>query len=384
MTAFVPLSTQPVFYQGSAIVGAKITIFDAGTLTPRTAYKDGLANAQWAQPILSDANGTIPEIWVVGNPIKVRITTADGVLIREVDNIPGDVAAGGGGGGGGGTNIPPGFMMAAHLTGTIAEWVRANGRTLGNALSGAAERANADTVNLFTAMWNADTTLAVSGGRGASAAIDYAANKTIALPDYRGRIPVGLSDMGGSNSARLTGATFSSGNETTLGSPGGTATEALSLAQLAAHTHAGSTASSTDHQHIGTTATGGAHTPTASAAAVANHSHAGSTTNTSADHTHSTVSVGVAGLAGGGVAIPFPTGVTATGAAGAHSHTATVTPDGAHTPSITVDPVAAHDHAFTSNSAGAHLHSFVTAPSGSGTAHNNAAPFMMATIYLKL
>ena len=91
MAIFCPLSCQPVFFQGAAQVGAQITVYDAGTLTPRTAYKDGLLNAPWAQPILSDANGCLPEIWVAGNAYKLRITTASGVQIREVDNLPGDV-----------------------------------------------------------------------------------------------------------------------------------------------------------------------------------------------------------------------------------------------------------------------------------------------------
>ena len=92
MAVFCPLSCQPVFFQGAAQIGAQITVFDAGTLTPRTAYKDGLLNSPWAQPILSDANGCLPEIWVTGNAYKLRIATAGGVQIREVDNLPGDAA----------------------------------------------------------------------------------------------------------------------------------------------------------------------------------------------------------------------------------------------------------------------------------------------------
>jgi hypothetical protein len=61
MAVFCPLSTQPVFFQGAAQIGAEITVYDAGTLTPRTAYRDGLLNAPWAQPILTDANGCVPE-----------------------------------------------------------------------------------------------------------------------------------------------------------------------------------------------------------------------------------------------------------------------------------------------------------------------------------
>ena len=41
MAVFCPLSTQPVFFQGAVQIGAEITVYDAGTLTPRTAYRDG-------------------------------------------------------------------------------------------------------------------------------------------------------------------------------------------------------------------------------------------------------------------------------------------------------------------------------------------------------
>jgi hypothetical protein len=116
-------------------------------------------------------------------------------------------------GGGGGTVDPTtilatGDMKLVYNTGVLTGFVRANGRTIGSATSGASERANADTSALFTFLWNADANLAVSGGRGASAAADYAANKTITLPDYRGRAVAGLDDMGNSAAGRLTATYF--------------------------------------------------------------------------------------------------------------------------------------------------------------------------------
>jgi microcystin-dependent protein len=74
---------------------------------------------------------------------------------------------------------------------TVADpgWVLMNDGTLGNAASGATTRAAADTEALFTLLWNNTTNVdcPVSGGRGASAAADFAANKTIALPRALGR-----------------------------------------------------------------------------------------------------------------------------------------------------------------------------------------------------
>lgn len=74
---------------------------------------------------------------------------------------------------------------------TVADtgWVLMNDTTIGNAASAATGRANADTVGLFTLLYNntVNGDCAVSGGRGANAAADYAANKTIALPKALGR-----------------------------------------------------------------------------------------------------------------------------------------------------------------------------------------------------
>ena len=68
-------------------------------------------------------------------------------------------------------------------------WVLMDDKTIGNAASGGTGRANADTVDLFTLLWTntADAECPVSTGRGASAAADYAANKTIKLPLTLGR-----------------------------------------------------------------------------------------------------------------------------------------------------------------------------------------------------
>jgi hypothetical protein len=68
-------------------------------------------------------------------------------------------------------------------------WVMFNDGTIGSASSGATNRANADTEDLFTLLWNNTTqaNCAVSSGRGVSAASDFAANKTIALPKVLGR-----------------------------------------------------------------------------------------------------------------------------------------------------------------------------------------------------
>jgi microcystin-dependent protein len=120
-------------------------------------------------------------------------------------------------------------------------WVFADGRTIGADGSGASARAHADAAALFALLW-ADYpqgVLAVSGGRGASAAADFAAGKTIALPDLRGRILVGRDDMGGAAAARVTAS--GAGNPgiaaTQLGASGGADRHALAATEMPAHVH---------------------------------------------------------------------------------------------------------------------------------------------------
>lgn len=105
-------------------------------------------------------------------------------------------------------------------------WIAANGSAIGNAASGA-DRANADTENLFILLWNtySNSICPVSGGRGATAAADFAANKTLTILDFRGKVAVGKQSIG----------TFS-----TLGDEVGSETHTLipnELPTVAAHTH---------------------------------------------------------------------------------------------------------------------------------------------------
>lgn len=146
------------------------------------------------------------------------------------------------------SGIPTGCMMMYGATTAPTGWVRANGRTIGNASSGATERANADTSSLYSFLWTnySDSVCAVSSGRGASAAADYAANKTIGLPDLRGRAFFGLDDMGNSAAARL-GTAIS--NVTTNGQSGGSEVMTIARANLPNVTLGGTAASDGAHTH---------------------------------------------------------------------------------------------------------------------------------------
>jgi hypothetical protein len=193
---------------GHVAPGCKLYIIQAGTTsTPQNAYQDSGLSILQPNPMTCDAAGRLGMFFVADGVIKLRLTTSTGTQIFVGDNL---VVVGASGGGGGGGTVDPTTILAtgdikvAYGTGILSGFVRANGRTIGSSTSGATERANSDTQALFQYLWGADANLAVSGGRGASAAADWAANKTIALPDARGRAIFADDAMGNSAAGRLT------------------------------------------------------------------------------------------------------------------------------------------------------------------------------------
>ena len=96
---------------------------------------------------------------------------------------------------------------------------------------------------MFEQLWTDDPNLVVSTGRGASANADWAANKTIALPDWRGRALAALDDMGNSAAGRLT-ATYFGTAATVLGAAStGLESRTLVTGNLPPYTPAGTNSS---------------------------------------------------------------------------------------------------------------------------------------------
>ena len=382
---YAPLSLQPVFYNGKVVVGAKIYVYTAGTNTPLETFSDGTTGALHTWPMLTNSNGVIPPFWVGVTDIKVVITNTNDTVIQSVDNIhiptdsggstPTPLPA---------TDIPTGFMMPAHTSGVVAGWVRANGLTIGNDVSGATERANEDTLDLFKVLWAKDTSLSVSGGRGSSAEADFAAGKRVALPDYRGKAIVGLDGMGAPVANLLSGVSFTVGSQNVLGSNGGAASVTLTASQMPKHSHAGSSlASAGAHTHTGDTVGAGTHTHVSSSADAGNHGH----TISDAGHTHTEKGVTSStsgGFAGGGI-FTVVTGVSETSHQTSGNTTGiSVVAGGDHRHTITVDNAGLHSHIVNTSSSGSHNHTLTIAESGADAAHSNMQPFMLSTIYIKL
>lgn len=314
---------------GKPMVGCQAFFYDQNTTTPQVVYSDSALATAIDQPVETDQYGRWPAVFLNANPGNYRskvldpasalLWDVDGISVpQDADYVPPDA---------GSTDptllLATGMIVQAHGTSAIAGFVRANGRTIGNASSGAAERANADTSALYQYLWNQDSTLAVSGGRGATAAGDFAANKTIALPDYRGRALIARGSMGGSAAGLIPDAAFdNSETADTLGATVGEGTHTLSTAETPAHTHSGTT---------GTESQG--HTHTSTMYANGNFgSGAGTPTN----------------LMGGN------------------------------------NPGASATTAASNGESATHTHTFTTSSVGSGSAHNNVQPSVAVTIYLKL
>jgi len=228
---------------GNLLGGAKIYWIQAGTTsTPQNAYYDTGLVSPLPNPYTLEADARIPFHYLADGQIKVRIVDSNGVTRFEQDNILVIGPSSGGGGGGGvdpTTVAQTGDVIWTPVNATRTGWVRLNGRTLGSASSGATERANADVSALFAVLWNnfSDTLCPVSTGRGANAAADFAANKTITLLNGRNVVLGGLDDMGNSAAGGYAGVPVVAGNVTTAGSIIGESTHALTAAEHASHDH---------------------------------------------------------------------------------------------------------------------------------------------------
>lgn len=140
----------------------------------------------------------------------VTVTAAGGALTFSIDGVSaGEMATKEGQ-----HTFKTGMRIGYCGTSAPTGWVMADGKTIGSATSGATERANADTMALYSLLWDSytNTELPIQDNtgtpttRGASAAADFAADKRMPLPDYRGRVAAGKDNMGGTSANRLTSA----------------------------------------------------------------------------------------------------------------------------------------------------------------------------------
>jgi microcystin-dependent protein len=256
MAGIYPLSRMQQFDKdtGKALAGGKLYLFAAGTDNPLNAFQDFGLSALHPFPIPCDAAGRLPMIFLADGSYKHRLTNKNGVVQFADDSVP--TTGQSGGGGGGGTTVDPNALLKTRDLKIrfddqpVAGYVRLNGRTIGSVTSGATERANADTQELFLELWPF-ANISVPGGKGASAAADWTANKQLTLPDLSGRLIGGLDNMGNGAQNRITQANLGV-DPTVLGAVGGEEKHTLSTTEIPVHNHTGAT-SNEQSKHTHTT-----------------------------------------------------------------------------------------------------------------------------------
>lgn len=122
---------------------------------------------------------------------------------------------------------PTGNILFTLSATPPSTWIFANEKTIGSGASGATNRANDDTEDLFILAWDSIAELVVqdSGGtpvaRGASAQLDFDADRRIEIADARGRILYGKDDMGGTAANQITNSGDNPIEGDLLGASGG-------------------------------------------------------------------------------------------------------------------------------------------------------------------
>jgi hypothetical protein len=367
MAGLYPLSRMQQFDgNGRPLSGARLFLFDGGTSTPRIGYRDSSLTSPHPNPILADSAGRLPLIYLNDGFYRHRLTTRSGTLVFDDDGLPVLSTTSGGSG----TSVDPNAVFRTRDIKIrfddqpLAGYVRLNGRTIGSVTSGATERANPDTQSLYEELWSF-ANINVVGGKGASAAADFAANKPLVLPNCAGRSIFGTDDMGAGAQNILTAAVVGS-DPTKPGATGGAQTVALAQANLPSYNLVGG--------NIAVTASGTTGTESS------NHTHgvSGTTQGQSVTHTHDLTLGRHAVQAGGSFESYAHTGITATAnvttgnASANHSHdfsTTSATQSASHTHSVTVTGSATS----------------ISVPSGgSGTAVNKLPPLLTLMIYIRL
>jgi hypothetical protein len=364
---------------GARASGAKIHFFEAGTTTPRASYQDAALATPHTHPVIADASGRAPAIFLDYGDYRERIRSSGDTTIWDTDDIPNPTPVSDE------DDVDPnaifqtGDLIFAGKNGTRDGFVRWNGRSIGSATSAAGERANPDCEAAFLYLWNnfSNGQCPVSGGRGASAAADWAANKNITLPDVRTAALIGFDDMGNAARGGIDPALVVSGGLTAAGSIVGTNTHQLIESQLPVHSHSVSITSfpGGTHTHTVSGTTGGAGA----------HTHSGTTGTESTSHTHATSTGANSGLQAavgstGTVSQQYVEAATASTGLASNAHT--------HSFSTTSDP-GNHAHSFTASSVSTqpdhtHLVSGNTGTVGSNFAHNIVQRSVPVTVLMKL
>ena len=208
------LLVMPLAFYGTAagaLAGGKLYTYIADTDTLTPSYTTAAFTTAHANPVEADIDGIFPAIFLKPGDYKLILYDSSDNLIwthndygvsdpsadlqaqvtalqDQLDNL---------------STWNTGDWRMTWRSTPETGWVIADDGTIGNASSNASNRANNDTEDLFTVIWNAvDNDYApvfTSGGsvstRGASAAEDWAANKRLQLGTVLSRV-LGIAGQG--------------------------------------------------------------------------------------------------------------------------------------------------------------------------------------------
>ena len=77
---------------GTPIPGAKINYYLTGTTTPQNTYSDAGLTTPNANPVICDANGVVPEVYLAATRYKRAVTDASNVSLPQYDVDPLDAS----------------------------------------------------------------------------------------------------------------------------------------------------------------------------------------------------------------------------------------------------------------------------------------------------
>lgn len=203
---------------GAVLSGAKIEFF-VETSTPDPSFSDAGLSNDLPNPVICDSGGFPTSdgnakvlIWRGTQAYRMRLLRADDTTVWDFDGITGALPFSS-------VSVQDSTRLVGEvvdylgLTPPSNRWLPLNGKTIGSAASNASARASdsADTLALFTLVWNADSgnKLAITdsagtpSSKGASAGSDFLANKRLALPNRCGKVSAGADNMGGQVSINL-------------------------------------------------------------------------------------------------------------------------------------------------------------------------------------
>lgn len=190
-------------HAGLPAAGAQAYFYQGGTTTPKPVFHtdDGAAPHTW--PVVADADGRFPPIFIPYGSYGFRVTNKNDVAIGPNVSFVANPKPPEEGGGPGiivtqNDILQTGDVLWNLRSGNRPGFVPMNGGTIGSGASGATLRASVDAKALFIYLHThvSNDQAPVLGGRGANAEADFLANKTIVVPTMQGLIAGGVDDMG--------------------------------------------------------------------------------------------------------------------------------------------------------------------------------------------